>query len=291
LPIEIISMDSALVYRGMDIGTAKPAIEIRARVPHHLIDIADPTEAYSAGRFVDDARAAARGALARGRIPVLVGGTLLYLRAFTRGLARLPSANAALRRRLDAEAENLGWPALHARLASVDPAAAAKIAITDRQRIQRALEVYELTGEPISVQQRRGIDDSSAAAVATLAVVDEDRRRLAARIEQRFDAMVDSGFVGEVESLMARGDLTPDLPAMRAVGYRQIWSYLAGDTSWPEARRRAIAATRQLAKRQMTWIRSDQNLRLLPWSDAETTQGIVDWARAASEAKLGATGA
>lgn len=285
LPVEIISMDSALVYRGMDIGTAKPAAQIRARVPHHLIDIADPKEAYSAGRFVDDARAAARAAAARGRVPMLVGGTLLYRRAFKDGLAKLPSANAAWRRRLDAEAATLGWPALHARLASVDPDAAARIAIADRQRIQRALEVFELTGEPISAQQRSGIDEPGEMAVATLAIVDEDRRGLADRIERRFDAMIESGFVAEVESLMARGDLTPDLPAMRAVGYRQIWSYLEGGLSWPEARKRAIAATRQLAKRQMTWIRSDANLRLLPWSYPERARAIVDWARAASDRK------
>lgn len=279
VPVEVISMDSALVYRGMDIGTAKPNTTVRASVPHHLIDIADPSEAYSAGRFVVDSRAAAADIAARGRIPLLVGGTLLYLRAFCGGLADLPEADFELRQRIDAEAEVLGWPALHARLAGLDPDAAAKIAPTDRQRIQRALEVYALTGEVISAHQQRGSKADDSVRVTTLALVVEDRAALAERIEQRFDAMVEAGFVAEVEALMARGDLNPELPAMRAVGYRQIWGYLSGDYDWPEARRRAVTATRQLAKRQMTWIRSEQNFEVLPWSNPQQLGTVLEWAR------------
>lgn len=279
LPIEVISMDSALVYRGMDIGTAKPSALVRKRVRHHLIDIADPSETYSAGRFANDARAAAADIIARGRIPLLVGGTLLYLRALSGGLAELPEADPELRARIDAQAEEVGWPALHARLAGLDPDAAAKIAPSDRQRIQRALEVYELTGEVISVHQRRGPQDGNGVDVATLAIVVEDRAGLAERIEQRFEAMINAGFVAEVEALMARGDLDPDLPAMRAVGYRQIWGYLSGDYDWDEARQRAVAATRQLAKRQMTWIRSEPNFDVLPWSNEQQMGSVLEWAR------------
>jgi len=282
LPVEVISMDSALVYRGMDIGTAKPSLSVRARVPHHLIDIADPSEAYSAGRFAVEARAAAVEIAARGCVPLLVGGTLLYLRAFCGGLADLPEADHALRRRIDAQADKVGWPALHARLASVDPEAAAKIAPTDRQRIQRALEVYELTGEELSAHQQRGAQGDEHVHVATLALVVEDRAALAERIERRFEAMIEAGFVGEVETLMARGDLNPDLPAMRAVGYRQIWGYLSGDFEWAEARRKALTATRQLAKRQMTWIRSEQNFAVLPWSEGRKLDAALAWARSAT---------
>ncbi|NNC64590.1 MAG: tRNA (adenosine(37)-N6)-dimethylallyltransferase MiaA, partial [Gammaproteobacteria bacterium] len=274
--------DSALVYRGMDIGTAKPSRLVRERVPHHLIDIADPLVAYSAGRFATDARAAAADIAARGRIPLLVGGTLLYQRALRGGLADLPEADPELRRCIDAQAEASGWPALHARLADLDPDAAAKIAPTDRQRIQRALEVYELTGEVISVHQRRGSRGDGSVRVTTLAIVVDDRAALAQRIEQRFEAMLDAGFVAEVEALMVRGDLDPDLPAIRAVGYRQIWGYLSGDYDWAEARRRALAATRQLAKRQMTWIRSEENFGVLPWSNKQQLSTVRDWARSAA---------
>jgi tRNA dimethylallyltransferase len=203
------------------------------------------------------------------------------LRALTDGLARLPSANPEVRRRIDAEAEALGWSALHARLAEVDPVSAEKIAPTDRQRIQRALEVYELTGEVISAHQRKSVGQPASIDVRTLALIDDDRPALGRRIEMRFDAMVSAGFVEEVEALMARGDLTPDLPSMRAVGYRQIWSYLSGAVDWPEARLRALAATRQLAKRQMTWLRSEANLRVLPWSNAERTRLVREWAEPA----------
>jgi len=256
LPLEIVSMDSAMVYRGLDIGTAKPSALVRARVPHHLVDIIEPTDTYSAGRFARDALAAIREIGARGRLPLLVGGTLLYLRALREGLASLPRADAAVRAELDAEGRALGWPALHARLEQVDPEAAARIAPTDRQRIQRALEVHALTGLPLTELQRRGAA-APPLTIATIALVPEDRAVLAQRIERRFDAMVAAGFVREVENLRARGDLTPQLPALRAVGYRQVWGHLDGAYDWPEARRRALVATRQLAKRQLTWLRAD----------------------------------
>jgi tRNA dimethylallyltransferase len=256
VPVEIVSMDSAMVYRGLDIGTAKPSAAVRARVPHHLIDIVEPTDAYSAGRFARDAAAAVREIAARGRLPLLVGGTLLYLRALREGLASLPRADAALRDELDAQARELGWPAMHARLQRVDPAAAARIAPADRQRIQRALEVQALTGRPLSELQGSAAEDGGLE-IATVALVPEDRAALARRIERRFDAMVDSGLVAEVQNLRARGDLTEDLPALRAVGYRQIWAHLEGAYDWQEARHRAIVATRQLAKRQLTWLRGD----------------------------------
>jgi tRNA dimethylallyltransferase len=246
-----------MVYRGLDIGTAKPSLAVRERVPHHLIDVVEPTDTYSAGRFARDASAAVRDIAARGRVPLLVGGTLLYLRALREGLASLPRADAALRSELDAQARELGWPALHARLERVDPASAARIAPTDRQRIQRALEVHALTGRPLSELQSVAEADSRVD-VATVALVPDDRAALARRIEQRFDAMVEAGFVGEVENLRARGDLSSDLPAIRAVGYRQIWGHLEGAYDWQEARRRALVATRQLAKRQLTWLRGDE---------------------------------
>jgi tRNA dimethylallyltransferase len=257
LPVEIVSMDSAMVYRGLDIGTAKPSLAVRERVPHHLIDVVEPADTYSAGRFARDASAAVRDIAARGRVSLLVGGTLLYLRALREGLASLPRADAALRSELDAQARELGWPALHARLERVDPASAARIAPTDRQRIQRALEVHALTGHPLSELQSVTEADSRVD-VATVALVPDDRAALGRRIEQRFDAMVAAGFVGEVENLRTRGDLSSDLPALRAVGYRQIWGHLEGAYDWQEARRRALVATRQLAKRQLTWLRGDE---------------------------------
>jgi tRNA dimethylallyltransferase len=249
-------MDSAMVYRGLDIGTAKPSPAVRADVPHHLIDVLDPSEAYSAGRFARDAAAAIRAIAARGRVPLVVGGTLLYLRALRDGLASLPRADEAVRRRLDADAAATSWAVQHERLRGVDPEAAARIAPADRQRIQRALEVYLLTGRPLSELHRETKPDL-AIRVRTIALVPEQREDLAARIERRFDAMVAAGFVAEVEGLRARGDLTAEMPSMRAVGYRQIWGHLDKNYDWKEARRRAIVATRQYAKRQLTWLRGD----------------------------------
>lgn len=260
LPVEIVSVDSAMVYRGMDIGTAKPSPEVRAAVPHHLIDIADPAEPYSAGRFLADAADAIAGIRARGRLPLLVGGTLLYLRALRTGLTPLPTGDADVRREIDAQAAEEGWPALHRRLAEIDPDSAARIAPADRQRIQRALEVYRLTGRPLSVLQRGTEAAGARADLRMIALLPGDRAVLAERIERRFDRMVEEGLVGEVERLKARGDLGPDTPSMRAVGYRQIWGYLDGLYGWSEARAKAITATRKLARRQMTWLRSEPAL-------------------------------
>jgi tRNA dimethylallyltransferase len=263
VPVEIVSMDSAMVYRGLDIGTAKPSIEMRRSVPHHLVDILDPNEAYSAGRFARDAASAIATIRARGRLPLIVGGTLLYLRALRDGLASLPRADRAVRAAIDSDGERLGWAALHERLQRIDPAAAARIAPSDRQRIQRALEVHELTGRPITELQRSPTSGDGPG-ILVVALVPADRAALAQRIERRFDAMVAQGFVAEVESLRARDDLTPDLPSLRSVGYRQIWAHLDGDYGWEEARSRAIVATRQYAKRQLTWLRGDTRCEVWP---------------------------
>ena len=274
-PVEIISMDSAMVYRGMDIGTAKPAPEVREQVPHHLIDIVEPTETYSAGRFAGDARDALADIRRRGRIPLLVGGTLLYLRSLRDGLAALPEADPEVRQRLDEEAEAIGWAGLHERLSRIDPDAAERISPTDRQRIQRALEVHELTGRSLtSLHNAQKVQ--AGMPVLGLALIPRDRAGLAAKVEKRFDAMVAEGLVDEVEALRARGDLRPTTPAMRAVGYRQVWSFLDGVYGWDEARTKAIVATRQLAKRQMTWLRSDSQIKSLPAQGDTTLQAVRD---------------
>jgi tRNA dimethylallyltransferase len=257
-PLELISVDSALVYRGLDIGTAKPSREVRARVPHHLIDICDATESYSAGRFVADALRCIREIHARGRVPLLVGGTMLYVRALRHGLAPLPAAAPELRRELDARAGERGWPALHAELARLDPEAAVRIAPQDRQRIQRALEVCYTTGRPISQLQRATVSPLSDWRVRHWMLAPRDRATLHARIAQRFDAMMADGFLDEVTALRDRGDLSARHASMRAVGYRQLWAYLEGKWSLDEAQRRAVAATRQLAKRQLTWLRAER---------------------------------
>jgi tRNA dimethylallyltransferase len=264
LPVEIISVDSVLVYRGMDIGSAKPGIEARMRVPHHLIDIRDPAQSYSAGEFVRDARSAIAAIQSRGRLPLLVGGTMLYLRALRDGLAVLPPASQPLRRELDAQAARDGWPALHTQLERVDAAAAARIARNDAQRIQRALEVHRLTGVPISQWQRRtqgAREEFRWLRYALLPTARVDwRRHLAAR----FDAMLRAGLVEEVRALYARDDLSDQHPALRAVGYRQLWRYCAGSCGLEEATQQAIIATAQLAKRQMTWLRREQPMTTLP---------------------------
>jgi tRNA dimethylallyltransferase len=253
VPLEIISVDSALVFRGMDIGTAKPSAAELALVPHHLIDILDPTEAYSAARFAADARRLIGEINGRGRLALLVGGTMLYFKALVDGLDALPEADAGIRAQLDARAAAEGWPALHAELARVDPATAARLAPLDAQRIQRALEVWQLTGRPLSAHH--GQRAVPGLPLRMVALEPESRAWLHDRIAQRFDAMLAAGFVDEVRALRARGDLHPDLPAMRCVGYRQAWEALdAGDLAL--LRERGIAATRQLAKRQLTWLRS-----------------------------------
>lgn len=258
-PLEIISVDSALVYRGMDIGSAKPDAATLARAPHHLLDIRDPAEAYSAAAFCDDARRLMAGIVARGRVPLLVGGTMLYFRALLRGLDDLPRADPALRKALEAEAKVCGWPALHAELAAVDPATAARLAPNDSQRIGRALEIFRLTGTPMSALLDRAKSELPYR-VLQLALIPSDRAVLHQRIAARFDAMLAEGLVDEVEFLRRAYALSPDLPAMRAVGYRQAWAYLDGDIDMKALREQGIAATRQLAKRQLTWLRS--------WPDA-----------------------
>ncbi len=257
LPMEIISVDSALVYRGMDIGTAKPEPHVLAQIRHHLVDILEPNEAYSAAQFRADALAAIEDILARGRIPLLTGGTMLYFRALERGLSQLPQADPEIRARLEAEAQERGWPALHARLAEVDPEAAQRIHANDPQRIQRALEVYALTGEPLSDLLKREGGEPFPYPLAKWVIAPRDRAWLHARIEARFRQMLARGFIDEVAQLRARGDLDLGKPSMRAVGYRQVWEYLDGRYDYDTMLARGIAATRQFAKRQFTWLRSD----------------------------------
>jgi tRNA dimethylallyltransferase len=256
-PVEIVSVDSAQVYRGLDIGTAKPAVTLRARIPHHLVDICEPSESYSAGRFVSDALQCIRDIHGRRRVPLLVGGTMLYLRALVQGLATLPAAAPALRARLDEQAATRGWAALHAELQRLDPQAAARIAPADGQRIQRALEVCVTTGRPLSELQRATASPLEGYPVRYWALTPQDRAALHARLARRFGLMMEAGFLEEVRGLRARGDLSANHPAMRAVGYRQLWRHLEGDYELTEAISRGIAATRQLAKRQLTWMRSE----------------------------------
>jgi tRNA dimethylallyltransferase len=260
LPIEIVSVDSALVYRGLDIGTAKPDRDTRARIAHHLIDIRDPAESYSAGEFVVDAARIAAEIRARGHIPLLVGGTMLYLRALLRGIADLPRGSAELRREIDARAAREGWPALHRELAKVDPTAAARIHPNDPQRIQRALEVHGVTGQAISELQR-GTRAVPGFDQALRWALEPDRGKLHARLASRFHDMMARGFLDEVRALRARGDLTAEHPSVRSVGYRQLWAHLDGAWDLTEATQRGIAATRQLVKRQLTWLRSDPLVR------------------------------
>jgi len=273
-PVEIVSVDSAQVYRGLDIGSAKPSSAVRATIPHHLIDVCDPSESYSAGRFVQDALAAIAAIHARRRVPLLVGGTMLYLRALVHGLAPLPQATPALRAQLDARAAREGWPALHAELAALDPAAAARIAAGDRQRIQRALEVFLSAGRPISQLQRATVSPLAGFALRQWVLLPAERAALHERLARRLAAMMAAGFLDEVRQLRARGDLTARHPAMRAVGYRQLWAHLEGDYALEEGVARALAATRQLAKRQLTWIRGEPGARRLD-PDAD----LVSWIR------------
>ena len=262
LPLDIISVDSAMVYRGMDIGTAKPEPDVLSRAPHRLIDIRDPEESYSAGDFVRDALHEMRDIRSRGRIPLLVGGTMLYFRSLIHGIARLPEADAELRERIDDEARESGWPGLHAELATVDPAAAARINPNDSQRIQRALEVFRLTGRPLSDWQ---VNTGPRAATEEfrflkLALVHEDRALLHDLIARRLAQMVEQGMLEEVARLRQRPGLQPEASSMRSVGYRQFWAHLAGETDLETAKYKALVATRQLAKRQMTWLRTEKGV-------------------------------
>jgi tRNA dimethylallyltransferase len=269
-PLEIVSVDSALVYRGMDIGTAKPTLAERATVPHHLIDIQDPSEAYSAARFAADAARLIAEIRGRGRLPLLVGGTMLYFKALVEGIDALPAADPAVRAMLDAEASQHGWPAMHGRLAKLDPATAARLAPNDSQRVQRALEVFELTGRPLSEFHTRAAGRAATPRHRLLSLEPEDRAWLHSRIGERFAQMLASGLLDEVHALRARGDLHTGLPSIRCVGYRQAWESmdtgLAGDVLVDTVRERGTAATRQLAKRQLTWLRG-MDREVLPAED------------------------
>ena len=270
LPCEIISVDSALVYRGMDIGSAKPSAEILQAYVHHLVDILDPAQSYSAAQFREDALAAMADITARGRIPLLVGGTMLYYKALIDGLAAMPAADVQVRAALELQAEAEGWAALHAELQSVDPVSAERIHPNDPQRIMRALEVWRVSGRSMTehrVQQALQKQASNGSHlpynVATFAIAPQQRSVLHQRIAQRFHLMLEQGFIAEVEALRQRGDLHADLPSIRAVGYRQAWSYLQDDYTYDEMIERGIIATRQLAKRQFTWLRSWENIEWL----------------------------
>jgi tRNA dimethylallyltransferase len=257
-PVEIVSVDSAQVYRGMDIGTAKPNAAERHAIPHHLIDILDPTESYSAARFCAEATQLINEIVARGRLPLLVGGTMLYFKALRDGLSRLPSANSAVRAAIDAMARERGWPALHAELARVDPVSAARLESSDAQRIQRALEVFRITGVPFSLLL--GKRSGASLQFVQLALVPSDRAALHRRIAVRFSEMLAAGLVDELQGLRERFRLHAALPSMRCVGYRQAWKFIDGEYAFDELRERGIFATRQLAKRQLTWLRSTSDL-------------------------------
>jgi tRNA dimethylallyltransferase len=280
-PVEIISVDSALVYRGMNIGTAKPSATELASVPHHLIDIRDPLHPYSAAEFVHDANILITNITARGRLPLLVGGTMLYFKALADGLDDMPKADAAIRLAIAQEATAKGWPALHAELALVDPITALRVKPNDSQRISRALEIYRLTGLPMAYFQQQNMPEKRAArahdssATALISLEPNDRAWLHVRIAQRFDAMLAAGLLDEVKALRARGDLHADLPSMRCVGYRQAWEALDGSSPMAELRDKGIFATRQLAKRQITWLRSMPDRRIVACDDANALEQVL----------------
>ncbi len=290
--VEIISVDSALVYRGMDIGTAKPTAAELAAVTHHLVDIRDPLHAYSAAEFVQDAERLMAGIRARGKLPLLVGGTMLYFKALFEGLDDMPKADAGVREEIAAQASGKGWPALHAELALVDPITAARLKPNDSQRISRALEIFKLTGLPLSHFHHKNATENIAARAhkqadaALISLEPNDRSWLHARIAQRFDAMLAAGFLDEVKALRARGDLHADLPSMRCVGYRQAWEYLDsldsrealgidGTSPMAELRDKGIFATRQLAKRQITWLRSMSQRRIVACDEPTALQQVL----------------
>jgi len=273
-PFDVISVDSALVYRGMDIGTAKPDAQTLARVPHRLVDIRDPEESYSAGEFVRDAHREMAAIFAAGRIPLLVGGTMMYFRALTEGIAELPPGDAAMRRDIDAFAEQSGWPAVHRELAAVDAVAAARINPNDSQRLQRALEVYRVSGKTLTAWQEQAASPRPAIRYLKIALQIEPRALLHARIAERLDNMVADGFEDEVRRLRERPELTSDSPSMRSVGYRQFWQYLDGEVSLEEAQQRALFATRQLAKRQLTWLRSEKSIETVDALEAAAIDSI-----------------
>jgi tRNA dimethylallyltransferase len=299
-PVEIISVDSALVYRGMDIGTAKPTAAELASVPHHLIDIRDPLQAYSAADFVADARNLMADITARGKLPLLVGGTMLYFKALTSGLDAMPKADPVVRAVLEVEAREKGWPAMHAALAEVDPITAARLNPADSQRVQRALEVYRISGQPLSSfhttkllatpAQDTGATGQNYLKIGTdntllISLEPQDRAWLHERIAQRFDTMLAGGFLDEVNALRARGDLNPDLPSMRCVGYRQAWEALDGQWPMKELRDKGIFATRQLAKRQITWLRSMPQRHVVASDDPSAPAQVLSAAQSFFESR------
>ncbi len=281
LPVEIVSVDSAQVYRRMNIGTAKPDVATRLRFPHHLVDIIEPTQTYSAAQFRQDALEIMADIVERGRIPLLVGGTMLYFKALREGLSDLPQADSATRTVIDAMAAEAGWAALHAELGRVDPATAARLDPNDAQRIQRALEVYYLTGRPMSALIEGRRDASLPYRMVQIALVPSDRAKLHERIEARFEDMLELGLIAEVRTLREEFELGPDLPSMRCVGYRQVWRYLEGDFGLSSLRDKAVAATRQLAKRQLTWLRVTGGLQEFDCLVEDLPERIGDWLEAA----------
>lgn len=281
LPVEIINVDSATIYRGMDIGTAKPSAAEQAAVQHHLLDILDPAQSYSAAQFRQDALACAAEIQARGKLPLLVGGTMLYFKVLREGIDDLPSADVAIRQEIATQAEQLGWPALHAELARVDPQTAQRLAPNDSQRIGRALEIYRASGQPMS--SLIGHKTVTPVDTCLISLEPDNRQALHTRIEQRFDQMLASGLVDEVRRLHERGDLNASLPSIRCVGYRQIWDYLEGKCSLSQAREQGIAATRQLAKRQLTWLRSMQDRHVVNCLSSDASQQVLALVRQASE--------
>ncbi|QBH20210.1 tRNA (adenosine(37)-N6)-dimethylallyltransferase MiaA [Alcaligenes faecalis] len=279
-PIEVIVMDSATIYRGMDIGTAKPSAQEQAAIPHHLLDIRDPAESYSAAEFASDASRLIQGIQARGRYPVLCGGTMLYYKALREGLNDLPQADPVIRRQLDERAQEIGWPAMHEELRRIDPDTAARLAPRDSQRIQRALEIFHISGKTMSdwLQEKAQPQEKSHHYI-TLSLEPQDRAWLHRRIATRYRDMIEQGLLQEVEKLHQRSDLHPGLPSIRCVGYRQLWAYLDGEVSLEQAVEQAIAATRQLAKRQLTWLRSEPGRLQLNCQDPQAAEHIVAAAR------------
>lgn len=279
LPCDIISVDSAMVYRGMDIGTAKPDASILSMAPHRLIDIRDPREPYSAADFCADATLAIEQILQKGRIPLLVGGTMLYFRALQQGLSDLPSADPEIREQIEQEAQRLGWPALHQRLQAIDPISAARIHPNDPQRLQRALEVYAVSGKTMTQHCDTGVSGALAHPWVNIAVAPADRTLLRQRIAERFMHMLEQGFIEEVKKLYVRGDLSPALASIRAVGYRQAWKYLEGQCTYEEMIEFAVIASRQLAKRQLTWLRRWPDLHWFEATDPLLSQKVLSFLR------------
>ncbi len=285
LSLELISMDSALVYRGLDIGSAKPTATEQAEIKHHLIDILEPTQSYSAACFANDAKRLCQEIRARGNIPIVVGGTMLYWRAWAHGLSSLPPANPEIRARLDEQGQRIGWPAMHALLATLDPQTAARLQANDSQRVQRALEVYEITGKPMSALLADSPSEDGRAGSAIpdwinlVSLEPCDRSRLHQNLEKRFDEMLTSGLIAEVQKLKNMPELHADLPAIRSVGYRQVWEYLDGQTNWEQMRYKALAATRQLGKRQLTWLRAISGRNTFDPFNPEELKAALDYCK------------